>query len=1791
MKLSRKAGIAVAVTALLAVVASFYALPCQRTVSRVQPQPGPCSKPLPPRRPFERDAAVDRPSAALVKRVVPEVPPAGGFGDANTREREVSRLARQSRADKQTVTERAMKEGWDPAWKTDSGSSQLMAIKNGKPYVFITHNREAAISIGVDQVRNVEPFNLSGRGETVGLWDAGHPLGTHQELAGRISVMDPPPYWQGHSTHVGGTIGASGVIARATGMAPAVRLDCYDWFDDFSEMASRAMALPGETDKIQISNHSYGPSCGWTGTSPHTWYGTWGLRESDSFGMYDSEAAELDGICWNAPYYLPFLSSGNDRWDSAPAEGQVFYYYDGGSQLLTNYNSSIHPSSDSWDNGGYDTIPLRGSAKNVVTVGCVNDAVSAGRRSVAAATMTAYSSWGPADDGRVKPDLVANGDTVYSCYSSGSSGYYTTQSGSSMSVAAASGGAILLTEYHSWLFTNRCMLASTIKGLMINSADDLGATGPDYRTGWGLINIAAACGHLRRHAVFPELGLVREDSLGGTNTIDSFVFTWTNSGPIKVTLCWTDPAGTPLSGLDNPTPALVNDLDLRVIDPLGNTNFPYVLDPAHPTNAATTGDNMLDNVELVSIASPSVAGVYVVTVASHGAISGSEQKYSLLVGGVALLPRIEHVPLENTIDEVGPYTVDADIVTFYGLETNSPAVLWNTTGSTSVFATNLMQRVTNNAYRAEIPGFPRGTAVYYYIAAGTTNSLLSASPVGAPATLHCFKVVNNVSFRVSGSPNAVGVVEPGYGTTFWPSGNVVHASAELYDTPANGHRHRCRGWGGGLGDVPAMGSSNSVSFRISGFSALTWRWGDEYSLSQTSSVPGIVSTQTWWAASSTGHTVTAQARAVMSATNYCFAEWRLDGARIQDAAGVSVNPVTGILMNTGRTAVAGYLPESLDADADGLPDWWEVFHFGSTVAGPGDDSDGDGYSNLAEFLDCSDPRDAGSTPEPPEIHALPPADPMTSPAPWRVEAAITDNCSIASATLFWRKNGEPTNCLAEMTAGGAAGVYAGTIPAPGTNGDSFECWIIASDPAGNTATSIVYRFDVAYPVEGLSPALLPVIGLFPGASTNITIILTNSGLADLVWRLVIVAAGLEDNIESGTNQWTHYGTNDLWHITSRRSVSSNHAWYCGLDASGLYVDSMNASLVTPPLHLCASPVLTFSHWSKTEIDEDLPGHSWDGGIVEVSTDGGSSFEQVMPVGGYNYLITPNPASPFEPETPCFGGTGEWLKATFDLSEYGGKTALMRFRFGSDAFVTNEGWYIDEVVVVPGTGTNDWLDVSPTNGVLAPGGTTNLTVALDSAGLANGSDVTALLVLFSNDPVTPVSNVVVSLSIRTPPEVMCGFAAQTSTNGEGYVTISNRVSDADGSLLWMEIMYSTNSGAAWDLAFVRDAGDLFGSVGISNGAPPQVFGIATKLGEALVTNRVSTVWNTTSNSLAMRVVTNAIMRTRAWDGFFWSIPATSQPFMVDNEPPGMPSGSDSPTHSIGVWSTNNVVTVSWLNHAGDGSGGGLSGYGYVFTNTGTGGAPASVMTTGKQMTSQPLADGSNWWLHVRAMDVFGNAGSVTGAGPYLVDTLPPDANSATVTILHSAFGAYIVGSTTITGTWSGFIDAGSGIAGYYYSSTNGGSSTGGWWTTEMICLITGLVMNTTNRVYVWAKDSLGHIGGAAGGNILVLAPDGDWDGDLQLNWQEEVAGSDAANPASVFKITGASADRPAEGYRFRLEWTGIAGRLYTVYFADRLGNPWTPDGSFSNIPSAGGMMIYTNNAPLSNRFFRVRASMP
>ena len=506
---------------------------------------------------------------------------------------------------------KAQQEGW--IVRKELGKGKVMELMSldayGNPVYYITDNLNAAKTISTN---NVWPggsagLSLDGSGMIAGEWDEGQVLASHQELTGRITQKDSPSDTSDHSTHVAGTILASGVQANAHGMATAAHLDAYDWDNDDSEMSTAASA------GLLISNHSYGIGVGWYFFGL-LWAGDENIssEEDYKFGFYDTDHSQAwDQIAFDAPYFLIMKSAGNDRGEGSNSNG---HEVDGGAN-------------------GYDCIGPQGVAKNILTIGAVDD-ITTGWTQSSDVVMSSFSSWGPTDDGRIKPDLVANGVGVYSCISTGNTDYDTFD-GTSMATPNATGSLLLLQQHYKALSGGTPMRAATLKALAIHTADEAGdGPGPDYRFGWGLINTEKAALLIDSVWTDQKESTIKEESLseGGTYSIQ---VTSDGSKPLRATICWTDPPGTPVAAqLDPPDIMLVNDLDLRIT---GNstTYYPWKFDspdPNTPSNTATTGDNIRDNVEQVLIASPS-SGTYTITVSHKGTLTDGPQAFSLIMSG------------------------------------------------------------------------------------------------------------------------------------------------------------------------------------------------------------------------------------------------------------------------------------------------------------------------------------------------------------------------------------------------------------------------------------------------------------------------------------------------------------------------------------------------------------------------------------------------------------------------------------------------------------------------------------------------------------------------------------------------------------------------------------------------------------------------------------------------------------------------------------------------------------------------------------------------------------------------------------------------------------------------------------------------------------------------------------------------------------------------------------------------------------------------------------------------------
>ena len=460
--------------------------------------------------------------------------------------------------------------------------------------------------------------------DKLGIWDGGKVRTTHAEFrngasGSRVTQVDNAGTFDSHATHVAGILMAGGVNPEVKGMAFGTTLRAYDFRSDVSEMSAAAANL-------LVSNHSYGAQAGWifnddrTTTTKWEWWGDTTVSETEDykFGLYNESARSWDQIAQNAPYYLIVKSAGNSHSSNGPGDGQPYFF-------STSNRTSMAPRGRQ---DGYDQIGTTSTAKNILSVGAIST-LNFGYNQANDVSLGDFSSWGPTDDGRIKPDIVGVGVSVLSA-SAGTDSAYVTYNGTSMSSPNVAGSVLLLQELFAQRNNGRFLRASTLKGLVLHTADEAGnAPGPDYRNGWGLLNAERAGRALLNT---DQNYIVDERTLNQSETY-SLAVVASGRGPLVVTICWNDPAGAALSDLNNRSPRLVNDLDVRLSD--GSAIIqPWILDPNNPASPATRGDNVRDNVEQVLIENPIPGKTYTLTITHKGTLSGTKQDYALLVSGI-----------------------------------------------------------------------------------------------------------------------------------------------------------------------------------------------------------------------------------------------------------------------------------------------------------------------------------------------------------------------------------------------------------------------------------------------------------------------------------------------------------------------------------------------------------------------------------------------------------------------------------------------------------------------------------------------------------------------------------------------------------------------------------------------------------------------------------------------------------------------------------------------------------------------------------------------------------------------------------------------------------------------------------------------------------------------------------------------------------------------------------------------------------------------------------------------------
>ncbi|HEY0143815.1 MAG TPA: S8 family serine peptidase [Thermoanaerobaculia bacterium] len=651
--------------------------------------------------------------------------------------------------------------------RTLASDDRVLALAGPVRMKMESHNAKSAEIAHVTELYSA-PYNLSGEGVVISLYELAEAQGNHPEFQGRMTVHASGGSTgdKSHATHVAGTMGAGGVNPDAKGMAPKVQIHQY------RASGSAEQWLRSKSDNLAplsviADNNSWGYVLGWQ-TEGGGGYPVWN-GFGDYYGGYDlTLAAPIDQIT-REKGVLFVHSAGNDgdlpeflEWqqhrhvnDDLDADlTQTFCVSRNGSgtdcpgtPTCTSCEPTLHGAITP-----YDTIGVTASAKNILTVGASDSFDS----------IIPFSSRGPAKDGRVKPDIVARGFNVLSAVPTNT---YGRSNGTSMSAPSVTGIAAIVTEQ--W---KRTFGASTtpgpmaLKALLIAGARDLGNPGPDYTFGFGFVNAKASVDLIIADQA--KGNRIRTGTLAQGQTYE-MPLRVNAAQPLRVVLQWLDPEIAFLGGDDLAEVALVNNLDVKVIDPSGATVLPWVLDRINYNANATRGVNVVDNTEMIEIAN-ATPGLYRVVVTATKIADRSPQPFILIANAdAAPLCTDFNEPNDTTATAYGDVNTgttvagvlcsssDVDFFRFTATKGGNVEVRVQNTGDTPLDVT-----LAQNG----------GNSVTINVAPGQTSTAGIPNVNASPANPASFTV--RVSTTALGS-NATYTITPNYGLTVPPRRRTV----------------------------------------------------------------------------------------------------------------------------------------------------------------------------------------------------------------------------------------------------------------------------------------------------------------------------------------------------------------------------------------------------------------------------------------------------------------------------------------------------------------------------------------------------------------------------------------------------------------------------------------------------------------------------------------------------------------------------------------------------------------------------------------------------------------------------------------------------------------------------------------------------------------------------------------------------------------------------------------------------------------------------------------------------------
>jgi len=456
----------------------------------------------------------------------------------------------------------------------------------------------------------------------------GGAVGNHIDFRNRLSIIKAPNI-SNHATHVAGTMaGAGNLIENERGMAPNAKIYSWDFNGD--------IPLEMDTSKPKYDFHLTQNS-----------YGYWG-NTCNTFANYDQTSTEMDALSIKHNALLHVFAAGNSRAMNCIA-------------------------------GGYGTI-LSGfqTAKNTISVAAITHLNAEAN----------FSSAGPTLDGRLKPEISAIGVNVLSTLNGNSYGF---SSGTSMATPGASGTIALLLEKFI-AKNNYTPLNYLTKNIIANSADDIGNAGPDFKHGFGKINLINAVKIVENDAW-------KIDSVGSNQQFTDSFYVPGFLHEFKTMLTWNDPEVFSTNNAN----ILVNDLDLRIIKG-STTHLPWVLNPTNPSALAVRKRDSLNNIEQITLTNPD-SGWYKINVLGKVVPNGKQ------VFALSYLTHKKELLLEypNGFETMEPPSTAA----------KSQLIRWNAKGVSGTFSV-MFSRDSGYTWSTLVSGLSNTTKNYIWQNASDT---------------------------------------------------------------------------------------------------------------------------------------------------------------------------------------------------------------------------------------------------------------------------------------------------------------------------------------------------------------------------------------------------------------------------------------------------------------------------------------------------------------------------------------------------------------------------------------------------------------------------------------------------------------------------------------------------------------------------------------------------------------------------------------------------------------------------------------------------------------------------------------------------------------------------------------------------------------------------------------------------------------------------------------------------------------------------------------------------------------